>query len=109
MLHALSQASQESDLVDTQPSAHHLLQAPLLRSATVALAASNELAVRAIQALSNLLLDDATRQGDLASQISPLETAVGLHGAALHIALNAGQPQHGIRAQGPPSGSRAGR
>lgn len=92
MLHALSQASQESDIVDTQPSARHLLQAPLLRSATVALAASNELAVRAIQALSNLLLDDATRQGDLASQISPLETAVGLHGAALHIALNAANP-----------------
>ena len=63
-----------------------------MRSATAALAASNELAVRAIQALSNLLLDEATRQGDLASQISALETAVGLHGAALHIALNAANP-----------------
>ena len=67
-------------------------QAPLLRSATTALSPSAELALRSIRALANLLLLESARQGDLASQIAALEAAIGLHGAALHIALNVNNP-----------------
>ena len=75
-----------------QPPSPFLLQAPLLRSATTRLEPNNELALRAIRALESLFLSDTVGQSDLASQISALETAVGLHGAALHIALNAANP-----------------
>ena len=50
------------------------------------------MALRSIRALSNLLLPESARQGDLASQLSALDAAIGLHGAALHIALNANNP-----------------
>ena len=67
-------------------------KAPFLRSATTALAPSAEMALRSIRTLSNLLLPESARQGDLSSQLSALEAAIGLHGAALHIALNVNHP-----------------
>ena len=65
------------------------LQAPYLRSVTVNLAPSRDLALRAIRLLGDLLVSDMNSQSDLASQIARIEDAVKLHAAALHIALNA--------------------
>ena len=67
-------------------------QAPYLRSATVSLAPTRDLALRAIRLLGDLLVSDLNSQSDLASQIGRIEEAVRLHAAALHIALNAPNP-----------------
>ena len=59
---------------------------------TTRLAPSGDLARRAIQSLENLLLPESGSRTDLASQIAPLEQALSLHAAALHIALNEANP-----------------
>ena len=64
-------------------------QAPYLRSATVNLAPSSYMALRAIHRIGSLLLSDMSSHADLASQIARIEDALSLHAAALHIALNA--------------------
>ena len=69
-----------------------LPQAPYLRSATTALAPSGDAALRAIRSLGSLLLPESIVSTDLASQVSHIEQALRLHGAALHLALNASNP-----------------